>query len=253
MKKLLKVSALAALIIVAVSCSFFTTSWGSGLKRDTAEQLEELETDDLAKLLTDPDYLSDPESIASLLEALGAKTPEEIKNLSPEEKKAILDLTVSAGIPISSLPGILDQAASGSAGSALSSLIESTDVIDVNAAAAVLTDPETLETADTTTITAAAVTVLVQVAAAETADAPDQGAAVDDFVNNITDTVANSPQGSTAEDIVDQMIADGDISEESREEMIAVTTAIQVLSGTSPTGIDRSGTGTGGLDIGSLL
>lgn len=250
MNKILKVSALIAFIILITACNFFTTSWGSGLKRDNAEKLTQLTTDDLALLLTDPDYTSDPESIAALLDALGGKTPEEIQDLSVEDKQAILELTISAGVPISSLAGIMEQATSGDPGSALSELLSTTDVINVDAAAAVLTDPEMLETADPTVITAAAVTVLVQVAAAETDDAEDQDAAVTDLVNNITDSIADSPPDATAEDIVDQLIADGSISEESREEMIAITTAMQVLSGTSSTGIDRSG---GGSPLDGLL
>ena len=148
-------------------------------------------------------------------------------------------------MPISSLAGIMEQA------TWIQSLVGAASVQMANdAAAAVLTDPEMLETADPTVITAAAVTVLVQVAAAETEDAEDQDAAVTELVNNITDTIADSPADSTAEDIVDQMIADGAISEESREEMIAVTTAMQVLSGTSTTGVDRSG---GDSPLGGLL
>lgn len=240
MNKILKVNAVLAFIIVITACNFFTTSWGSGLKRDNADKLAQLTADDLAVLLTDPDYTSDPESIAALLDALGGKTPEEIQGLSVEDKQAILELTISAGVPISSLAGIMEQATLGDPGSALSELLSSTDVINVDAAAAVLTDPEMLETADTTVLTAAALTVLVQVVAAETGDAEDQDAAVTELVNNITGTIADSPAGSTAEEVVDQLIADGAISEESREEMIAVTTAIQVLSGTSTTGVDRS-------------
>jgi len=250
MKKILKVSALIAFIILITACNFFTTTWGSGLNRDNAEKLAQLTTDDLALLLTDPDYTSDPESIVALLDALGGKTPEEIQDLSVEDKQAILELTISAGVPISSLAGIMEQATSGDPGSALSELLSTTDVINVDAAAAVLTDPEMLETADPTVITAAAVTVLVQVVAAETEEAEDQDAAVTVLVNNITDSITNSPPGSTAEDIVDQMIADGSISEGSREEMIAITTAMQVLSGTSSTGIDRSG---GGSPLDGLL
>lgn len=250
MKKILKVSALIAFIILITACNFFTTTWGSGLNRDNAEKLAQLTTDDLALLLTDPDYTSDPESIVALLDALGSKTPEEIQGLSVEDKQAILELTISAGVPISSLAGIMEQATSGDPGSALSELLSTTDVINVDAAAAVLTAPEMLETADPTVITAAAVTVLVQVVAAETEEAEDQDAAVTVLVNNITDSITNSPPGSTAEDIVDQMIADGSISEGSREEMIAITTAMQVLSGTSSTGIDRSG---GGSPLDGLL
>lgn len=253
MNKILKVSALIALIICITGCSFFSTSWGAGLKRENAEELSALSMDDLAVLLSDPDYLSDPAAIESLLEALGSKTPEEIQNLSPEEKQAILDLTISVGVPISSLGGIIDQAASGDAGSALAQLVASTDVIDTDAAAAVLTDPETLQTADTTVIAAATMTVLVQVAAAETDDSENQDEAVDELVNNITQSIADSPSGSTPEQVVDSMIADGSISAESREEMIAVTTSMQVLTGTSPTGIDRSGDSSGSGLLGGLL
>ena len=67
---------------------------GSGLKYN-ADTLAQLTADDLALLLTDPDYTSDPESIAALLEALGGKTPEEIQGLSAEDKQAILELTIS--------------------------------------------------------------------------------------------------------------------------------------------------------------
>ncbi|MBP7479606.1 MAG: hypothetical protein KA785_04095, partial [Spirochaetaceae bacterium] len=129
MIKILKVNAVLAFIIVITACNFFTTSWGSGLKRDNADKLAQLTADDLALLLTDPDYTSDPESIAALLEALGGKTPEEIQGLSVEDKQAILELTISAGVPISSLAGIMEQATSGDPGNALSELLSSTDVI----------------------------------------------------------------------------------------------------------------------------
>ncbi len=257
MKKFVNISAVIIVLVSITACDFFTTSWGSGFARDNAEKLGEMQMDELALLLSDDEYLSDPDSIASLLAALGQKTPEEIQNLSQADKDSILNLTVSAGVPISSLGDVIETATTGDPGTALTSLINSTGVIDVSATAAVLTDPATLQNSDATTLTAATLTVIVQVAAVETAGAEDQDTAVNDLLTDITNTVADSPANSSPESIVDTMIADGSLSAASREEMIAVATVLQVMTGTSGTGIDRSGDlggdSLGGFDIGSLL
>lgn len=253
MNKILKVNAVLAFIIVITACNFFTTSWGAGLKRDNVAGLSKLSVDDLALLLSDPEYLSDPESSGDLLGALGTKTTEEIQGLSQKDKESILDHTVAAGVPISVIAQIIEQGEDVDLGSALSQLVSNSGDIDVTAAAAVLTDTETLKEADPTVIAAAALTIFIQVAADETEGSENPEQAANEFLDMITETITDSTPESSAEDIVDQMIHDGSISEESKEDMIAIITAMQVLSGTSSTGIDRSGDFDEGFDFGSLL
>ncbi len=253
MTKLLKICFIFMLIIYTTGCDFFTTSWGKGLKKDNTESLSALPTDDLALLLSDPDYLSDPASSAELLAALGSKTLKEIQDLSLENKEAILDLTVTAGVPIETVSNLMGQAGEGNMGEILTDLVLNSEGIDVSAAAIVLTDEEVLEEADPMVIAAAALTVLVQVAANETEGVENQEEAVNDLISMVTETIADSPPGATAEDIATQMINEGTLSEESRDEIMAVIMAMQVLSGTSSTGIDRSDEVSGMPDIGGLF
>ena len=256
MKKMLTISALCAIIILFASCSFFTTSLGTKLQRESVDTLSTESVSDLALLLSDPTYLSDPDAMAALLEAIGNKTPEEIQALSLEQKQSILDISVSQALPISTLAGLAESLTEGGdTADIISDLITNTTPMDTAAIEAILTDEDTLENGDLTSITTATLALVLQVVSNETPD--DDAQAAGDVLSSIMSGLSQSPAGSTPEEVVDQMISDGSISEESRSQMIVATQAIQVLSGTSPDGIDRSEDLTdleiAGFDLGSLL
>lgn len=254
MTRLIKTGAVIALSICLLGCDFFTASWGVSLKRDQTTLLKGLSTKDLADLLSDPSFISDPISSSSLLAALGSKPAAEIQALTPEDKESILELTVNAGVPIETITSIIDGSGTeADPGSIIAQLIPNLPVIDTAAAVAVLTDPETLEGADATMIAAAAVSVLLQVTASETTGEENQGEAAEQLLNNLMESIEESPEDTSPEDLVEQMITDGTVSEGVRDEMIAVITAFQVLSGDSSTGIDRSGEIGNGTDLTSLF
>lgn len=96
------------ILLSFVACDFFTTSWGTGLQRDLGSLLEKESPDDLAKLASDPNYKGDSKAAASLLNALSSKTEAEIQKLSSEEKNDILDLALTATLPMDAITDLVD-------------------------------------------------------------------------------------------------------------------------------------------------
>lgn len=68
-----------------------------------AEDLSEVSASDLADAAADISLAADPEASKAVIEALGAKTDEEIRELEPEQKKAVLALTTSAILPVNTI------------------------------------------------------------------------------------------------------------------------------------------------------
>ena len=68
-------------------------------------ELDEVPTEDLANAASDISVVADPDAAKAIIEALGKKPPEEIANLTDEQKSAILALTTSAILPVNTLLG----------------------------------------------------------------------------------------------------------------------------------------------------
>lgn len=70
-----------------------------------AGELDEVETEDLVIAASDISIVADPDAAKAVIEALGKKPEDEIKNLSDEQKSTILALTTSAVLPVNTLLG----------------------------------------------------------------------------------------------------------------------------------------------------
>lgn len=95
---------LISLIIVStLSCKqIFTTSLVSSLARDSISISSKTSLNTLLDIAS-KDGSSDPAVALAVLKALGGKTPEEIRDLTPEEKTAILNLAPTATISMDTI------------------------------------------------------------------------------------------------------------------------------------------------------
>lgn len=127
-------------VFAVTSCSFFTSSWGTGLKRDLSQSYEKKNTDQLAQMVTDPGVISDPEAGNQLLTALG--TRDNLTDLSSKEQNNVLDLMVGASISADTITTVLDTITSASENSdpveMISTIIDSMGTTDLAAVTKIL-------------------------------------------------------------------------------------------------------------------
>ena len=95
MKKLLFLFSTFIIFILA-GCDFFTTSWGTGARRNLEDTYSRLSSSELADLISDPNLINDTEAGKQLLAALGKK--DDLSSLSVEQKNAVLNLSVNSSI-----------------------------------------------------------------------------------------------------------------------------------------------------------
>lgn len=218
-------------VLVTTSCEIFTNSLATSLARDESDLLSNY---DAAEILS-----ADNTDASAVLEALATKDAEEILKLDTDDKETILSTTLGESIDISGAKSLLESLIESDSESELdiSTLLD--DIFecideDTNTTAAVtlLTDAETLETADTGSITEASIAILAQ--SAETLNSANI-----DLVANFENSEIDITEATT-EDIVETLI--GTESTLSEEEMTTLETnltaainALKVVSGTTTT------------------
>ncbi len=102
---------LVGILFSFVSCEMmgmFTVPLAESFARDTAKVFANADTSDIVAAATDTKVANSPEAAAGLLSALGKKEKDEIIDLEPEQKTAVLNLAASVIIPTSSIGGALD-------------------------------------------------------------------------------------------------------------------------------------------------
>lgn len=101
---------ISLLLVSSISCKqMFTTSLAQKLARNSISISSKTSINTLLDIAA-AEGSSDPSVAKAVLEALGGKTAEEIKALTPEEKTAILNLAPSASINMSSITDLAKKA-----------------------------------------------------------------------------------------------------------------------------------------------
>lgn len=169
MKRIITSIVVLSLLFSFISCNFFTTSWASGLQRDLSSMLKKESTEELAKLAGDSQYNTDPDTAAAILDALGDKDQDEIASLSTSEKEDILDLAITATIPIDLLSDLIDALESDdiSVEDLVDLLGDNMTSFDTTAIQTILNDPDDVSTESLVTASAA---LIAQVLLRETED-----------------------------------------------------------------------------------
>lgn len=219
-----------------LSCEFFTTSLGKKYERkDLSETLKNESTEDLVALLSDSNVLKDPQVINEILIALG-DSPEKLLELSIEDQEKILELWTGLTVPMDALSVFANNSSGTETEDLLESFVEllgETNSDNIDAAATLLSNPETLENADVMTIAISTMTLIYSIAATEVQNSESEEIDASIIITDITVKIANSVEGTTPQQIVTELIADGTISEEQETELLATVNAVQVLFGLS--------------------
>ncbi|MCR5612852.1 hypothetical protein [Treponema sp.] len=202
------------------SCSFFTTSWGTGARRNLSENFSKMSTSDLADKISDPTIINDEDSARALLATLGNRN--DLSSLNTAQMTSVLNLTSSASIStevISSATSLISSAGSTSdVGSIISGILSQVGDADTTAAVTILSDTNNLAALPPSTVAMATISVVAQVAKSEN---------VSDDIQTIQDqieTVFQNPNASI-DDAVEAIIGT-DASEESTQ---ALTVALQTF------------------------
>ncbi len=220
--------------ILYTSCGMFTTSLAKNAQRDQKDVFKNASARELAAF-AEGKISANPKTVAAIMDALGTKSPSELKSLSIKEKEAVLNLTLDASIPLKKVADIAQKALTDMKDSAkkknaaermVRNLIDSINTFDTTAPTQLLTDPQTMREADPGILANAAVALIIQTAAQK---------GFETIRNNIG-TTAIDFKTQTPEAIVEKMLGAPQANEtpeakKSREALKAAVTAVKLLSG----------------------
>lgn len=169
MKKLLFLFS-SFIILILAGCDFFTTSWGTGARRNLEDNYSKLSSSELADLISDPNLINDTEAGKQLLAALGKK--DDLSSLSVEQKNAVLNLSVNTSITSGTVSGILsavkDTEDSGNKMEKLvTDILEKVDTTDISAVTQILSDKDSLSQLDDKALCLSSICLIAQVAKKE--------------------------------------------------------------------------------------
>lgn len=248
-KTYLIISALLALSLSSCSGlletteSFFTTSWGTGAKRDLSETFSKQSTEELATSISDPEVISDKEASNAILVALGNKDQSEINALSVELKNDVLDLTLNTTISIDSLLSVVDELSTSteesSAQDVISTILEQFADTDMTAAQTILNNVDEIENLNSSTACLATVCLAAQVMKdIDFKDTENLTTEIETIMNKMDN------DGKTAVEAIKE--ADFGLSEEKQETLAVALNAMQKLT-------DIDAEIIAGITIGDLL
>ena len=158
------------IILILAGCDFFTTSWGTGARRNLEDNYSKLSSSELADLISDPNLINDTEAGKQLLAALGKK--DDLSSLSAEQKNAVLNLSVNTSITSGTVSGILsavkDTEDSGNKMEKLvTDILEKVDTTDISAVTQILSDKDSLSQLDDKALCLSSICLIAQVAKKE--------------------------------------------------------------------------------------
>lgn len=158
------------IILILAGCDFFTTSWGTGARRNLEDNYSKLSSSELADLISDPNLINDTEAGKQLLAALGKK--DDLSSLSAEQKNAVLNLSVNTSITSDTVSGILsavkDTEDSGNKMEKLvTDILEKVDTTDISAVTQILSDKDSLSQLDDKALCLSSLCLIAQVAKKE--------------------------------------------------------------------------------------
>ena len=160
---------LIAALCCFTGCSFFTTSWGTGARRNLSENFAKMSTSELADKIEDSAIINDAESARALLSSLGTRS--DLSTLNTTQQAAVLNLTSSASIStevISSATSLISSAgSSANVGELISGILSQVGEADTTAAVTILSDTNNLASLPASTVAMATISVVAQVARTE--------------------------------------------------------------------------------------
>lgn len=165
----------ALFVMCMTSCAFvdaangfFTSSWGTGLKRDLSETYGKMESKELAGMINDPAIMNDKAAGQQLLVELGKR--DDVKNLSAEDKNSVMNLMINSSIDAETIASVVseltksDSSQSANPEEIAKEIISSIDKTDVEAVKQILKDTEHLDDVDPSSAALATVCLVAQVA-----------------------------------------------------------------------------------------
>lgn len=222
MKKLTIIFSILIMFLIT-SCNFFTTSLGTGLKRDLSKTYSKVDTKNLAQMINTSSIISDKEAGKTLLEELGKRN--DISSLPPSSQDDVLNLMVNSSISTETLTNTLKTLENvneeSDAKQIAKDILSSIDTVDVNATKAILENTENFENLTDTTVALATVCLVAQVA---------KDADIVDKTDTITEEIQKVIEGETTIDDAVGAILDGNNgSDENKESLkIALKSAKQL-------------------------
>lgn len=257
-------------LVAFTSCDAFSTSlgtnyFGQDFSRDYENRFTNIEsTEDLADLATNDYVLRDSNACIALINELSTRSEADITSLTLEAQESIMNLLVTAVLPlstiVSSLQGLTTDTPTSSETALIDSIVESAKSVDPSAIVTLLGQNSTLATADTTSLMITSIALITQIVSTEmTADS--EATASERFID-IKNAITSLQVGTTAEQAVSTAITDNVITSNSADQLEAIINVVLVLGGESTLTyqdepIDRSGdvseTSYGGFNLGALL
>jgi hypothetical protein len=210
------------LAFISSSCDIYTTALGETFARD----------DSYLSSFSANEILGSDANSDDKLEALSTKTDEELTSLSTEDKETILDITLGESIAMDEIGTLIDEIYSIDSEddidteALLDSVIDIINPIDTTAALVLLNDPDTLETADATSLLNASVALIAQ-AASELISTDI------DIISNLEDSSLDI-NTSTTDEIIEAMMGE-DVSDTIKQNLTTAINTLKVLTGNEVT------------------
>lgn len=213
------------IILILAGCDFFTTSWGTGARRNLEDTYSRLSSSELADLISDPNLINDTEAGKQLLAALGKK--DDLSSLSVEQKNAVLNLSVNSSITSDTVSGILSaikdtENSENKMEQLVTDILEKVDTTDISAVTQILSDKESLGQLDDKALCLSSICLIAQVAKKEN---------LLDKTDTIKEEISTlfSSETTTEDSIdkaVDNIAGSADCSEESKAALKAALNVV---------------------------
>lgn len=224
MKKLTIIFSILIMFLIT-SCNFFTTSLGTGLKRDLSKTYSKVDTKNLAQMINTSSIISDKEAGKTLLEELGKRN--DISSLPPSSQDDVLNLMVNSSISTETLTNTLKTLENvneeSDAKQIAKDILSSIDTVDVNATKEILKNTENFENLTDTTVALATVCLVAQVA--KDADITD----TDKITQEIQKFIDGNGDTTSVDSAVNAILGGENGSDENKESLrIALESAKQL-------------------------
>lgn len=228
--------ACGALILLCTlfSCEMFTTSLGKNSVRDQSEVVKKASASELADMAAGIDS-ANPATARAIMDALSGKA-DDLKNLSKEQKEAILNLALDATVPMGDITKITEDlldkvgdpnftVSATEAKSLVEDIFDSVTEFNTTALNTLLNDPDTLKTVDPSTLANAAVASIAQIAKTSNIDISNIEDV--DFTGGTVDSIVaiflpSKPAGQTSAEFA-----------KAEKDLKTALTAVKVLLGKS--------------------
>lgn len=242
-------------VVSLLSCEFFAKPVYQ-LSRDVSGKIGSMSTSDLAENIDK--FASEPEKTADVLNELAKRDQEEINRLSSSEKEKLLEAGVGVILPTSKLGETVDTIMGDKENADYDKVVETlcngSPDVDTKALETILKDQEVLTSADASTLTLSAASLIVATIKSEA-----DGGSVDEKMKAFKDAASAAGSGEDfKEGEFQKKLKEGGFSQESINSLTVAMDTTRVLTGTAGEGKpnrkeDASDVSLGGYDMGEFL